>query len=82
MNLKPKENVKYTAKLNNWHCQQITKKEFIIWGLVEGDLLKRFPDGDIIHTSGIKNRKVSEGDIVATRNSKYLLGKKHDTLRN
>lgn len=45
-------------------------------GVIEGDSLKRFPDGSIIHTSGIKNRKVSEGDIVATRNSKYLLGKK------
>lgn len=69
-------NKDYTAKLSNWHCQQITQKEFIIWGVIEGDSLKRFPDGSIIHTSGIKNRKVSEGDIVATRNSKYLLGKK------
>ena len=69
------EQTEYTAKLNNWHCQQVTQKEFIIWGVVEGDSLKRFPDGDIIHTSGIRNRKVSEGDIVATRNSKYLLGK-------
>lgn len=66
----------YTAKLNNWHCQQVTKKEFIIWGVVEGDKLGRFPDGDIIHTSGIKNIKVAEGDIVQTKNSNYLLGNK------
>jgi len=65
----------YTAKLNNWHCQQITKKEFIIWGVVDGDKLNRFPDGALIHTSGIKNKAVKEGDIVATRNNKYLLGK-------
>lgn len=69
------EQTEYTAKLNNWHRQQTTRNEFIIWGVVEGDLLKRFQDGDIIHTSGIKNRKVFEGDIVETRNSKYLLGK-------
>lgn len=66
----------YTAKLNGWHIQQITKREFIIWGNVEGDKNNRFEDGMTIHTSGIKNRKVSEGDIVQTRNSKYLLGVK------
>lgn len=66
----------YTAKLNNWHCQQITKKEFIICGVVEGDKLNRFADGDLIHTSGIKNKAVNEGDIVETRNNKYLLGKR------
>lgn len=76
MKVNLENNKDYTAKLNNWHCQQITRKEFIIWGVIEGDSLNRFQDGDLIHTSGIKNRKVSEGDIVATRNSKYLLGKK------
>jgi len=65
-----------TGRLESWRIQQVTKKEFIIWGEVYEDVHQRFHDGQLIHTSGIKNKKVKEGDTVATRNSTYLLGTK------
>lgn len=68
-----------TATLENWYPVQCTSKEMIIYGACYGDALGRFPDGEIIHTSGVKNRKLSEGDIVNTRNNKYKLGKKAET---
>lgn len=64
-----------TGFLKDWNIQQVSKKEFIVWGNVFDDVMERFPDGMRIHTSGIKNRPLKEGDIVTTRNSKYLLGK-------
>ena len=67
-----------TGLLSNWYIEQVSKKEFIIWGGISGDKLDRFYDGEYIHTSAIKNRLVKEGDIVTTRNNKYLLGKKRE----
>lgn len=64
-----------TARLDNWFRRQVTKEEFIIWGIVTAGRDNRFMDGEFIHTSGIRNRSVEEGDIVNTRNSTYLLGK-------
>ena len=64
-----------TGKLENWYMEQVTRKEFIIWGHLSGDSKGRWPDGRWIHTSGVKNRRIKEGDIVRTRNSTYLLGK-------
>lgn len=63
-----------TGRLENWTRQQVTKKEFIIWGDCYDDVHGRFLDGDRVHTSGILNRACKEGDVVKTRNSVYLLG--------
>lgn len=67
--------IKVTGRLENWFLERGTDKEFIIWGEVFEDVNRRFPQGKFIHTSGIKHRRCSEGDIVETRNSTYLLGK-------
>ncbi|QDP53353.1 MAG: hypothetical protein Unbinned6805contig1000_15 [Prokaryotic dsDNA virus sp.] len=72
------KHTKVTGTLNNWRVQVVTEEEFIIWGEVYGDVHQRFSDGALIHTSGIKNRIVKEGDVVHTRNSKYLLGNKQE----
>ena len=64
-----------TGTLENWFREQVTKREFIIHGDCFGDMRGRFPDGMDIHTSGIKNRALKEGDVVTTRNSTYKLGK-------
>ena len=64
-----------TGRLEDWHRGINTGKEFILWGRCYDDVEGRFPDGIGIHTSGIKNRSVREGDIVETRNSTYKLGK-------
>jgi len=64
-----------TATLNNWFTQQTSEKSFVVWGEIANDIHGRFEDGTNVHTSGIKNRSVKEGDIVKTKNSTYLLGK-------
>ncbi|MGL1886294.1 MAG: hypothetical protein OCD76_07245 [Reichenbachiella sp.] len=68
---------KVTGRLEDWYRSQPAsyEDEFMIWGDCYDDIHKRFPDGMVIHTSGIKNREVKEGDVVKTRNSTYLLGK-------
>ena len=62
-------------KLENWYKDQIAEEEFIIWGDIYNDKEMRFWNGQYIHTSGIKNRDVKEGDVVQTRNNQYTLGK-------
>ena len=76
------ENGVITGTLEDWWVDQCTKKEFIIYGNLFGDHKGRFQDGTNIHTSGIKNRKCEEGDVVSTRNSRYLLGKKYTDVKN
>ena len=73
---------KVTGRLENWERQQITKKEFIIWGNLhdEDAMTQRWTDGSRIHTSAIKNRSIKSGDIVQTRNSTYLLGKPREDI--
>lgn len=65
-----------TGTIENWFQQQVTAKEFIIWGNLYEDINNRWPEAVFMHTSGIKNRECKEGDIVQTRNSVYKLGKK------
>lgn len=65
---------KYDAVLSNWKRFQVSGKEFVLCGIVENDNKDRFNDLAVIKTSPIKNRPVKQGDIVQTRNSKYLLG--------
>jgi len=64
-----------TGRIENWSRDQCTKKEFVIVGALYEDRYGRWIDGTFIHTSGILNRACKEGDVVETRNSKYLLGK-------
>lgn len=65
----------YNARIEHWYREQVTKKEFILWGKIYEDKWERWPDGHWFHTSGIKNRELKPGDIVQTRNNRYLLGK-------
>ena len=67
-----------TGTLENWRVQNWDDKEFIIWGDLYGDGLRRWRNGQRIHTSGILHREVKEGDVVQTRNSTYLLGKEFE----
>ena len=62
------------ARLEQWTKSATHEGQFVIWGDINGDTQGRWMDGTRIHTSGIKDREVKEGDIVETRNSVYLLG--------
>ena len=63
-----------TGRLESWHFDRHYR---VIWGYVYEDALGRFADGEFIHTSSIKNHKgkLTEGSLVKTTNSIYLLGK-------
>ena len=72
-----KKMAKVTGRLENWHVSMpAITGEVMIWGDVYDDVNNRFNDGTYIHTSGCESKEYSEGDIVTTRNSTYLLGKK------
>lgn len=62
-----------TGRLENWF-----PFGYAIAGTIHGDVHGRFADGKTIRTSTIEGdvSKLKEGDIVKTRNSSYLLGKK------
>jgi len=65
-----------TGRLENWNrTASIGGHTFLIWGDIYDDVHKRWIDGTRIHTSGIRESEVKEGDIVETLNSTYLLGK-------
>ena len=69
-------NVEVTGRLENWNrSATIGGHTFLIWGDIYDDVHERWVDGTPIHTSGIVEREVKEGDIVETLNSTYLLGK-------
>jgi len=73
-----KEEIDITGRIENWTRVQVTAKEFVIYGNLYEDSKERFEDGTPIKTSGIKNTALKEGDVVTTRNSKYLLGQELD----
>ena len=62
-----------TGRLENWY-----RWSSMIIGDVYGDVRERFEDGQSIHTASIKGDRdnLKEGDVVQTRNSRYLLGKR------
>ena len=65
-----------TGRLENWkRSATIGGYTFNMWGYIYDDVHERWVDGTPIHTSGILEREVKEGDIVETQNSTYLLGK-------
>lgn len=65
----------YTAEIFNWRLSGN-----YIEGLVFKDELKRFPDNSWIITSSLKEgqEELKQGDIVETKNNKYLLGYPHE----
>jgi hypothetical protein len=71
--------IRVTGRLEYWNVQSSpNEEEFILWGKVWDDAKHRFRNGSLIHTAGIAgdHTGLKEGDIVTTRNSVYLLGKK------
>jgi len=65
-----------TGTLRNWYVEMVNETEGIVWGHVFGDSRRRFRDGTFIHTSGVivANHALIEGEVIQTRNSRYLLG--------
>lgn len=66
-----------TGRLENWSYDLMYN---VIWGNIYEDARDRFVDGTHIHTSDIPggrkyNSTFSEGDLIKTLNSTYLLGK-------
>lgn len=64
-----------TARLELWYKEPTVADMVIIFGRIFDDSEGRFNDGDYIYTSDFKDRELKEGDVVQTRNSRYLLGK-------
>ncbi len=76
----PSDKTIICGTLNNWHVEQVTKREVIFWGNLDKDALGRFPDGTRIHTSGVFLKgKPKQGDVIETRNNKYILGVEHES---
>ncbi len=67
-----------TGRLENWTYDLVWK---VLLGDIYEDTKGRFQDGLWIHTSVLKHTKeeikaFKEGDVVTTKYSTYLLGKK------
>lgn len=73
--LKDKAPVQVTGRLEKWVVDQVHP---IVWGRIFGDTRGRFPDGLWIHTSVVpalaEGASLSEGQVIKTLNSTYLLG--------
>ena len=66
----------YDAILENWYIDLLGN---VLYGNVYFDSKNRFKNGDLIHTSKVLNPETfGELDIIQTRNTKYLLGRKHE----
>lgn len=82
------ENKEVIGRLENWFIAfwGDGTKDLVVWGDIYDDKRKRFKDGLHIHTSYLieineSNMKdVKEGDVIKTKNSYYLLGKKYERL--
>lgn len=75
-------NTEITGRLENWYFDLYFN---VIWGQVYDDSKGRFIDGTLIHTSDLiiprnhtRKDPPVEGDIMQTRNSRYLLGKERN----
>lgn len=65
--------------LEQWSRGPINDEgEFVFFGSIYGDKKGRFYDGTSIHTSGSFDSEAVEGDVITTRNNRYLLGSKAD----
>jgi len=66
-------NEEVTGRLENWYVAN-----GVVWGNLHDDVRKRWDDGEHIRTSTVQGSttNLKEGEVVKTRNSLYLLGKK------
>lgn len=64
---------KPTGRLEEWF-KSTTMDGYILYGRVYDDQRNRFNDGDFIHTSLVTDDTFSEGSVVNTLYSTYLLG--------
>ena len=62
-----------TGRLENWHIEAWGECHVVV-GDIYDDIHGRFWDGSSIHTSAVETTDIQEGDVVNTRNSRYLLG--------
>lgn len=63
------ENV--TARLEGWWFDGV-----VMYGSIYGDTRGRWNDGHPIHTSYVtSDGPYAEGEVIQTKNSRYLLGK-------
>lgn len=65
----------FDAILEDWSPMR-TGDYTILRGEIKGDEKARFRDGDYIRTSAVVEGELCEGNIIETRNTKYLLGKR------
>jgi len=65
-----------TGRIENWEFEQ-TIGGGMVWGNIYDDVRGRFVDGLYIHTSTVVSpvTDIVEGNIIITKNSRYLLGK-------
>lgn len=66
-----------TGRLESWWYDELNH---VLWGNLYEDTKGRWWDGAQIHTSVLsmpRNPDLSEGMIIKTRNSTYLLGEKY-----
>ena len=68
----------YDAILEDWGPLR-SGDSTVLRGEVRGDDKGRFKDGDFIRTSAVLDGWLHEGNIIQTRNTRYLLGKRHGT---
>ena len=62
----------YDAELRGWAFHQVRECTVVV-GRVFSDSKGRWPDGHVIRTSALKTKCGEEGDVVVTRNTRYLL---------
>lgn len=68
----------YDAVLEDW--TPLRSGDFtVLRGVIKGDDKDRFKDGQPIRTSAVLNGSFNEGNIIKTRNTLYLLGKRAAT---
>lgn len=65
----------YDAVLEDWNPLRPGDSTVII-GKIKGDEKGRYEDGEFIRTSAVIDGSFEEGNIIKTRNSTYLLGKR------
>lgn len=74
------KNQDYNAVLEEWSVHRLGTST-LAYGKIYGDDAKRFNDGEAIKTSSVKSpAPFVEGNIIQTRNTRYLLGKRAGTL--
>ena len=64
-----------TGRLEDWWYEPSIQ---VFRGRLYDDILKRWHDGALIHTSHCPFPDAKQGDIIETLNSRYLLGEPWD----